>query len=76
MGLFSKKNRKQDRHVEMPTADLNPEPPSSKEQVSPASDPVKDLERLEGLRDRGMLSHEEFDREKRKLLASQSYRRI
>ena len=76
MGLFRKKNRKQDRPVGMTSADPNPEPPSSKEQIPPASDPVKELERLEGMRDRGMLSQEEFDREKRKVLASQSYRRI
>ena len=76
MGLFSKKNRKQDRPTGMTSADLNPEPSSSKEQLPTATDPVKELERLEGMRDRGMLSQEEFDREKRKVLASQSYRRI
>ena len=76
MGLFSKKNRKQDRPAGMTSADPNLEPPSPKEQLPTASDPVKELERLEGMRDRGMLSQEEFDREKRKVLASQSYRRI
>jgi len=91
MGLFSKKNREPDRPVEtpsadlnpepdrpveMPSADLNPEPSSSKEQPPPVSDPVRQLERLEGMRDRGVLSQEDFDLEKRKVLAAQSYRRI
>ena len=76
MGLFSKKPRKQDRAAGITSADLNPEPVSPKEQAPPASDPVKELGRLEGMRDRGMLSQEDFDREKRKVLGSQSYRRI
>jgi hypothetical protein len=76
MGLFKKKKRQPDRPAEMTSADLSPQPPSSEEQFPPASDPVKQLERLEGMRDRGMLSQEEFDLEKRKVLASQSYRRI
>ena len=76
MGLFSKKHRKQDRPAAMTSADVSPEPSSSKEQTPSAPDPVKALERLEGMRDRGMLSQEEFDLEKRKVLAAQSYRRI
>jgi len=48
---------------------------SSVATTPPASDPVRELERLEGQRDRGMLSQEDFDREKRKILGSQSYRR-
>ena len=76
MGLFGKKNRKHDRPAVMTTSDLNPEPPSSKEQTPAAPDPIRELARLESMRDRGMLSREEFDREKRKVLASQSYRRI
>ena len=76
MGLFSKKNRKQDRPAETASAELNPEPPAAKEQTPTAPDPVKELERLEGMRDRGMLSPEEFTSEKRKIQASQSFRRI
>ena len=76
MGLFGKKNRQQDRPTEMTSADQDPEPPSSKERLPADPDPVRELGRLEGMRDRGMLSPEEFDREKRKVLASQSYRRI
>lgn len=82
MGLFSKKHRKQDRPAGTPAAVLNPEPPSPKEVLppasdsAPASDPVKELERLESMRDRGMLSPEDFALEKRKIQASQSFRRI
>jgi len=75
MGLFNKKNRVQDRAAGT-TSDLDPQPPNSVEQLPSAPDPVKQLERLEGMRDRGMLSQDEFVREKRKILASQSYRRI
>jgi hypothetical protein len=76
MGLFSKKNRKQDRPAGTAAADLNPEPPQLEGATPTAPDPVRQLERLEGMRDRGALSQEEFDREKREVLASQSYRRI
>ena len=76
MGLFKKKQREPDGPAEMTSADLEPQLPSSEEPVPPAPDPVKQLERLEGMRDRGMLSQQEFDIEKRKVLASQSYRRI
>ena len=76
MGLFNKKNREEDRPAGTTPAVLNPQTPSSTEQLPSAPDPVKQLERLEGMRDRGMLSHEEFVLEKRKILASQSYRRI
>lgn len=76
MGLFSKKQRQQDRPAAMTSFDPNPDPPSPKEETPPAPDPVRELERLEGMRDRGMLTQEEFDLEKRKVLASQTYRRI
>ena len=76
MGLFNKKNRVQDRPAGTTPADLDPQPPSPTEQLPSAPDPVKQLQQLEGLRDRGMLTHEEFVVEKRKVLASQSYRRI
>ena len=76
MGLFSKKHRKQDPPAATASVELTPEVPSPKEQLPPAPDPVKELERLEGMRDRGMLSQEEFNVEKRKVQASQSFRRI
>ena len=76
MGLFSKKVRKQDPPAETAPVELTPEPATPKEQLPPAPDPVKELERLEGMRDRGMLSQEEFNLEKRKVQASQSFRRI
>ena len=76
MGLFSKKVRKQDPPAETAPVELAPEPPSPEEQLPPAPDPVKELQRLEAMRDRGMLSQEEFNLEKRKVQASQSFRRI
>lgn len=76
MGLFSKKNRKPERPAATPVSELNPEPPPVQEQAPPTPDPVKELERLEGMRDRGMLTPEEFTIEKRKIQASQSFRRI
>jgi hypothetical protein len=76
MGLFGKKNRKQDRPESAVAAEMSPKSPSPIEQPPPASDPVRELARLENMRDRGELTREEFDREKRKVLASQSFRRI
>lgn len=43
----------------------------SRGQVSQASDVASQLERLEGLRDRGTLTQEEFQREKQRLLDSE-----
>ncbi len=76
MGLFGKKNRKQDRPESAVAAETNPEPPSPIEPPPPASDPVKELARLESMRDRGELTRDEFNIEKRKIQASQSFRRI
>ena len=76
MGLFSRKRRQQDRPETAVAAAVSPEPPGSAEQLPHAPDPVKELARLESMRDRGELTREEFDREKRKVQASQSFRRI
>jgi Short C-terminal domain len=81
MGLFGKKHRKQDPPAAVDAPKPNPEPPSpapprQQEEAPPAPDPVKELQRLENMRDRGLLSPEEFTIEKRKVLSAQSYRRI
>lgn len=75
MGLFSR-NKRQHVRTESPAAEASAASPSHIEQPPPALDPVKELARLENLRDRGELTRDEFDREKRKIQASQSFRRI
>lgn len=76
MGLFSRKRRERDRPESAVAAAVSPEPPGTTEQRPHVPDPVKELARLESMRDRGELTREEFDREKRKVQASQSFRRI
>lgn len=81
MGLFGRKHRNQEPSAattppEPTSSEVVAEPPSPKEPVPPAPDPVKELQRLENLRDRGELSADEFIIEKRKVQASQSFRRI
>lgn len=81
VGLFGRKHRNQARPAattppEPASSEVDAEPPSAKEEVPPAPDPVKELQRLENLRDRGELSADEFIIEKRKIQASQTFRRI
>lgn len=80
MGMFGKKKRTQDRSADSAAADVTSADPSpesaTSDETPPAPDPVKELARLENLLDRGMLTREEFDQEKRKVVASQSFRRI
>ncbi|MDW3212604.1 MAG: SHOCT domain-containing protein [Ilumatobacteraceae bacterium] len=76
MGLFGRKQRKQARPESAVAAEPSPAPPSPLDQPPPAPDPVKELARLESMRDRGELTRDEFDIEKRKVQASQSFRRI